>query len=49
MGLAAVFASAVAAGTIASSKGKAIVAPSPRRNVRRGMNFFVMIIMLFSW
>ncbi len=45
-GLAAVFASGVAAGTIASSNGNAIVAPTPRRNVRRGMNFFVMNILI---
>src|SRR5687768_9800869 len=34
--VAAVLASAVPAGTMASSSGNAIVAPSPRRNVRRG-------------
>ena len=43
-GLAAVLASGVAAGTIASSNGSAIVAPMPRRNVRRGMAFLVIII-----
>src|SRR5690349_3205976 len=43
VGVAAVFASAVAAGIIASSSGKAIVAPMPRRNVRRGINFLVRI------
>ena len=49
-GLAAVFASRVAAGTIDSSSGNAIVAPIPRRNVRRGMNFFVMkLIVPSSW
>ena len=42
-GLAAVLASGVAAGTIASSNGNAIVAPTPRRKVRRGMNFLVRI------
>lgn len=47
-GWAAVFASGVAAGTIASSSGKAMVAPMPRRKVRRGMDFFVMKLMVFS-
>src|ERR1051325_8663996 len=41
-GLAAVLASGVAAGTMDSNNGKASVAPTPRRNVRRGMNFLVM-------
>src|SRR5688572_24058291 len=40
-GLAAVWASSVAAGTIASSKGSASVAPAPRRTVRREMCFLV--------
>jgi hypothetical protein len=35
-GFAAVFTVAVSAGTIASSSGRATVAPTPRRNVRRG-------------
>src|SRR5882762_7700245 len=50
-GLAAVLASGVAAGTMDSNNGNAIVAPTPRRNVRRGMNFLVMIIMIlhFKW
>ena len=39
---AAVFASSVRAGTIASSRGSASVAPTPRRNVRRGRCFLVM-------
>jgi hypothetical protein len=43
-GLAAVLAQAVAAGIIASNNGSASVAPTPRRNVRRGINFFVMIM-----
>src|SRR5687768_3279106 len=38
-GLAAVWASAVRAGTIASRNGSAITAPAPRRIVRRGMCF----------
>src|SRR2546422_8562558 len=47
-GLAAVCASGVAAGTIDSRKGKAMVTPAPRRNVRRERCFFVMNIMIFS-
>ena len=47
-GCAAVCASGVAAGTIDSSSGKAMVAPIPRRNVRRGMNFLVMKLIVFS-
>ncbi len=43
-GLAAVLANAVIDGTIALRSGNATVAPIPRRNVRRGMAFFVMII-----
>src|SRR5690349_4090652 len=43
-GLAAVLTKGVAAGTIASSNGSARVRPMPRRNVRRGMAVFVMII-----
>jgi hypothetical protein len=48
-GLAGVFASAVAAGIIASSSGRARVAPIPRRNVRRARAFFVMIMVISSW
>jgi len=40
-GLAAVCASAVMAGTIASSSGSDSVTPAPRRNVRRGMCFLL--------
>src|SRR5207248_10623272 len=41
-GAAAVRRSGVTAGTIDSSNGSASVTPAPRRNVRRGMCFFVM-------
>jgi len=41
-GLAAVFDWAVRAGTIASSSGRATVAPTPLRNVRLGSDFLVM-------
>ena len=41
-GLAAVWESAVAAGTIASRKGNASVTPAPLSIVRREMCFFVM-------
>src|SRR5712692_8529311 len=41
-GLAAVFPSAVSAGTIASSSGNATVTPKPRRNVRRGKVILLM-------
>src|SRR5262245_3256999 len=41
LGLAAVCASAVAAGTIASSSGSASVAPAPFKTVRREMCFLV--------
>ena len=41
-GVAAVCASSVAAGTIASSSGRASVTPVPRRKVRRGMCFFAI-------
>src|SRR5215510_5920667 len=44
MGFAAVWAIAVKAGTIASSRGRLTVAPSPRRNVRRGSDIFVTIM-----
>src|SRR5205814_1813811 len=40
--LAAVCRNGVAAGTIDSRKGRAIVTPAPRRNVRRERYFFVM-------
>ena len=43
-GFAAVRDIADTAGTMASSNGKATVAPTPRRNVRRGSDVFVMII-----
>src|SRR3954471_4203585 len=39
-GVAAVNRSGVNAGTIDSRNGSASVTPAPRRNVRRGMNFF---------
>jgi hypothetical protein len=38
------FVAAVNAGTIASSHGSATAAPTPRRNVRRGNDIFVMNI-----
>src|SRR5580692_11593798 len=41
LGAAAVCASAVAAGIIASSSGRASVAPAPRSTVRRDRCFFV--------
>ena len=41
-GFAAVLASAVAAGTIASSSGNARLTPMPRRNVRRGNAILLM-------
>src|SRR5437764_528706 len=41
-GAAAVSRSGCKAGTIDSSSGKASVTPAPRRNVRRGMQVFVM-------
>src|SRR5688572_3433889 len=44
IGLPAVFATAVNAGIMPSSSGKASVAPRPRNTVRRGIAFFVMII-----
>src|SRR5439155_795120 len=40
-GLAAVFCSAVSAGTMPSSSGSASVAPMPRSRVRRGSDFLV--------
>ena len=46
--MAAVFRMAANAGTIPSSNGKAIVAPSPRKTVRLGMAFLVTIMMLLS-
>jgi hypothetical protein len=39
---------AVKAGVIASNNGKASVTPIPRRNVRRGKDFFVTIIVSAS-
>ena len=45
-GLAAVSDWAVSDGIIASSRGRATVAPMPRKNVRRASAFFVMIMML---
>src|SRR5688500_9354048 len=45
-GVAAVCASAVAAGTIASTSGRASATPAPRRTVRRGMCFFVINIVM---
>src|SRR5678816_2288292 len=47
-GLAGVFASAVAAGIIASSSGRARAACTPFRNVRRGKAFFMMIMAISS-
>src|SRR5580658_2455699 len=44
LGVAAVWASAVEAGIIASRSGSARVAPAPRRTVRREMCFLVMNI-----
>src|SRR5262245_3298983 len=44
MGFATVWAIAVKAGTIASSRGRLTVAPSPRRKVRRGSDIFVTIM-----
>ena len=44
VGRAAVRASAVAAGTMASSSGSASAAPAPRRNVRRGSDILVIIM-----
>jgi hypothetical protein len=48
-GFAGVFAHAVAAGIIASSRGSARAACAPFRNVRLGIAFFVMIMMLSSF
>ena len=47
-GLAAVCASAVAAGTMESRNGSARVAPIPRSTVRRDMCFFVIIMVVAS-
>src|ERR1700704_308144 len=47
-GFAGVFASAVYAGTIASSSGRDTAAPMPRRNVRRAREVFVMNMVLRS-
>src|SRR5580658_6343658 len=46
-GFAAVLLSAVCAGSMESSNGRASVTPTPRRNVRRGRCFFVMNIILW--
>ena len=43
---AAVFRTAERAGTMPSSRGRASVAPRPRRTVRRGIAFLVMIMSL---
>jgi hypothetical protein len=43
-GFAGVLINGVAAGTIASNNGSARVSPMPRKNVRRGMAIFVIII-----
>src|SRR6187431_106631 len=48
-GLAAVWASSVRAGIIASNSGSAKVTPAPRRKVRRGMCFFVRYMMAVSF
>jgi hypothetical protein len=48
-GLAGVLSRAVAAGTIASSNGSAMVTPMPRKNVRRGIAFLVRIIAVSSF
>src|ERR1700730_3449593 len=48
-GAAAVLATAVNAGTIASSSGSPKVAPTPRRNVRRGSASFVITIPILSF
>jgi hypothetical protein len=48
-GFAAVFAVAVSAGTMASRKGSASAVPTPRRNVRRGNDSFVMNIANLSF
>src|SRR5579864_2645239 len=47
-GLAAVLRKGVWAGTIESSSGKANVTPTPRKNVRRAICFFVINIYLAS-
>src|SRR5580692_4659254 len=47
-GAAAVLPRGVCAGTIESSSGKPSVMPAPRKNVRRGMNFFSINISLDS-
>src|SRR5438067_8769636 len=47
-GLAAVSRNGVCAGNMASMNGKATVAPTPRRKVRRGMCLLVMNICLIS-
>ena len=44
----AILASAVPAGIMASSNGSASVAPIPRKKVRRGMHFLLIIIVFSS-
>jgi len=44
----AAFAATEKAGTIASSRGRASVAPTPRRKVRRGSAIFVIIMSVLS-
>ena len=46
--MAAVLLMADKAGTIPSSRGKATIVPTPRKNVRRGIAFFVIIIALVT-
>src|SRR4051812_5199959 len=48
-GLPGVLAMAESAGTIASSSGSDSVMPTPRRNVRLGRAFFVIIMTELSW
>src|SRR5262245_38032657 len=48
-GFAAVRLKGVCAGTIDSKKGKAMVTPAPRRNVRRLRCFLVTNVMSASW
>ena len=46
-GFAEVFTVAVSAGTMASSRGSAIAVPTPRRNVRRGIESFEIYMTVF--
>src|SRR5688572_9522784 len=48
-GVAADCAMAVIAGTMASNNGSARVAPTPRRTVRRDIDFLVMNIVVILW